>query len=316
MGVPEERTQQGEVDICGFSISANVQSGKFVANLFAIVRQHELARDRIEPESATPWHLREMFGKDGGVGAVYIYFGSEAGVGPAAGGTLGGILLTQADAGELGVAGDRFGASLATGDFNGDLIDDLAVGAPGKALGAGPASGAVFIFFGKASGPFTSTVLTQEDAGGVNEAGDEFGATLGTSDFNNDALGDLLVGAPGDAPGGDPASGAVYVFLGSGTGTGLVLPGSSLAQADAGGVNEAGDRFGASIESAFFNGTLGVDFGDGFVDVAVGAPGKRPGGGPRSGAVFVFLGSKQGIGSTLVIMLTQADARGVAGCVP
>ena len=78
-------------------------------------------------------------GEDGGAGAVYLYFGSEAGLGPAAGATGGGFSISQADAGEGGVAGDQFGAALVAGDFNGDNIEDLVVGAPGDAPGGGPA---------------------------------------------------------------------------------------------------------------------------------------------------------------------------------
>jgi len=43
----------------------------------------------------------------------------------------------------LAEAGDQFGAALAVGDFNGDLLDDLVVGAPGDALGAEPSTSGV-----------------------------------------------------------------------------------------------------------------------------------------------------------------------------
>jgi hypothetical protein len=46
--------------------------------------------------------------------------------------TNGGISITQADVGEVGEAGDHFGAAVVSGDFNGDKIDDLVVGAPGR----------------------------------------------------------------------------------------------------------------------------------------------------------------------------------------
>jgi hypothetical protein len=45
----------------------------------------------------------------------------------------------------LAEAGDQYSAALAVGDFNGDLLDDLVVGAFGEALGADPKSGAVFV---------------------------------------------------------------------------------------------------------------------------------------------------------------------------
>jgi hypothetical protein len=43
----------------------------------------------------------------------------------------------------LAEAGDQFGAALVVGDFNGDTLDDLAVGAPGDALGAEPSTSGV-----------------------------------------------------------------------------------------------------------------------------------------------------------------------------
>ena len=145
-------------------------------------------------------------GKGGGAGIVYVYFGSEAGVTSID--TTGGsprppFSVTQANAGEVGEAGDQFGATMVTGDFDGDKIDDLVVGAPGDDPGGGgSASGSVFVFFGRADGTFeTGCLYTQTDAGGEpNEAGDEFGAALATGDFDNDTLSDLVVGAPGDSP--------------------------------------------------------------------------------------------------------------------
>lgn len=47
--------------------------------------------------------------------------------------------------------GDWFGYSLAAGDFNGDGLDDLAVGAPGVAFNGQGAAGAVFLFYSAGS---------------------------------------------------------------------------------------------------------------------------------------------------------------------
>ncbi|MBK6940660.1 MAG: VCBS repeat-containing protein [Planctomycetes bacterium] len=79
-------------------------------------------------------------------------------------------------------AGDRFGTAIATGDFNGDGFDDIAIGAHDEAVGALMDAGMVVIIPGTANGPTGagSTFFTQNSAGIVDtvEADDAFAATL------------------------------------------------------------------------------------------------------------------------------------------
>src|SRR2546423_953901 len=90
-------------------------------------------------------------------------------------------------------------------DFNGDDLDDLAVGAPGENLGVHADAGAVNVQYGSPGGLAGSgQVLTQ----GTPEAGDRFGAALAKGRFHDHDFIDLAVGAPGEdlgrprAPGG------------------------------------------------------------------------------------------------------------------
>ena len=78
-------------------------------------------------------------------------------------------------------AGDAFGAALASGDFNGDGFDDLAVGVPGEDGGAANA-GLVNILYGSAAGlTATGSEVWHQDIAGIGsaaETGDLFGEVL------------------------------------------------------------------------------------------------------------------------------------------
>jgi FG-GAP repeat len=186
---------------------------------------------------------------------------------------------------ELNLTGDRFGSSLAAGDFDHDGFDDLAVGAPFDTglSNPGPETGSVFVFRGS-SGGLTAWQRLDQRGLGVNEDRDFFGDSLAAGDFNHDGFDDLAVGAPGEAPGSDPRSGFVFVFRGS---SGGLTAWQGLDQRGLG-VNERGDGFGSSLAAGDFN-------HDGFDDLAVGAPDEAPGSDPRSGFVFVFRGSSGGL---------------------
>lgn len=79
-------------------------------------------------------------------------------------------------------SGDRFASAVATGDFNGDGFDDLAIGAQDEGVGAVSDAGMVVIVPGSANGPTGagSTFFTQNSSGIVDtvETDDNFGATL------------------------------------------------------------------------------------------------------------------------------------------
>ncbi|MGH7253971.1 MAG: VCBS repeat-containing protein, partial [Nitrospiraceae bacterium] len=139
-----------------------------------------------------------------------------------------------------------------------------------------------------------SFFVTQADVGEVNEQGNQSGAAITDGDFNGDGFVDLAVGSPGEGP--DAGSGAASIFLGSEAG---LTTGSFITQAAAGADDDEEDRFGAALFAGDFN-------GDGFEDLVVAAPGEAPDTDPRSGAVFIFPGSEEGI--TAGFMITQTAA--------
>jgi hypothetical protein len=168
-------------------------------------------------------------------------------------------------------AGDHHGEAVAAGDFNGDGYDDLAMGAPYEDISGGFIdAGAVVVNWGTQFGVTNvgSQLLTEAALGGASEAYAEFGRALGAGDFNGDGYDDLAVGVPGSSVGlGSSHRGKVYVLRGTGAG---LVPWYVLDQADGGGSNEAGDRFGQCLAVGNFNG----DTSPVRDDLAVGAPGE------------------------------------------
>ena len=151
-------------------------------------------------------------GRAGGAGAVFVFQG-DAGQG------LLGSSGVWFDSSQLGcgavTAGDSFGAALAAGDFNGDSYDDLAIGAPGASSGAGKICVVPGNFGGLADGTGAAYFQNTNDyTASFIEAGDRFGAALAAGHFGSDAFADLVIGAPGEAPGTSPAGGEVEVWFG------------------------------------------------------------------------------------------------------
>jgi hypothetical protein len=146
-------------------------------------------------------------------------------------------------------------------DFNGDTIDDLAMGAPGEDLGIHADAGAVNTLHGSAGGlAGTGQVLFQGDGGlgDVAEPGDRFGQTLAKgrffNDFNGDAFSDLAVGVPFESVAGRAGAGLVNLLEGSAAGglqgsATLLFQGADLGGgARVGGTAEVGDVLGVSVE--------------------------------------------------------------------
>jgi FG-GAP repeat len=222
----------------------------------------------------------EDIGAAGDAGAVNVLYGSATGLQPSL------DVLYQGAGGAGGALedDDQFGSAVAKGDFNGDGIFDLAVGAPGEAVGSAVNAGAVNVLNGSGGGLTGGSLLTQPNA----EAGDLFGFSLAAGDFNGDGIFDLAVGVPGENVGSVGNAGAVTVLFGSDTG--LTSAGSQTLFQGGGvaGTAETSDAFGISVAS-------GLLAGDDLADLVVGVPAEDIGATGSAGAVNVLAGSPGGL---------------------
>jgi len=182
-------------------------------------------------------------------------------------------------------AGELAGSAVSLGgDFNGDGIGDIAIGAKGAAPGALANAGAAYVIYGSVAGLPANVKLSNAD---FTVQGAEAGALLGTaldlhSDVNEDGLADLLVGAPRSSPGGLAQAGAVYVLYGK-TGAPAVMAVSDDDRVMTG--DAAGDQLGISVA------TGGDANGDGVADLAVGANRADPSGVTDAGAAYLITGA-------------------------
>ncbi|MEV0647595.1 FG-GAP repeat protein [Phytomonospora sp. NPDC050363] len=234
----------------------------------------------------------ENIGSTSNVGEIFVFQGSARG------------LLTTSVVGIYPAYHEAewgFGSSLATGDFDGDGLDDLAVGAPGANV--------VYVY----TGGDTGLVSARYSGLGDMSQNRRFGFSIDAGDINGDGLDDLAVGAVNDYDVKGSPIGSVTLFHGAAR---VPQKNQRLTKATAGVPGSAGsfntskgdsaDQFGAQVALADFN-------GDGKDDLAVAAPGSAVTGtdGKRkadAGTVTVLYSDGTQIGTTGAVELTQKSA--------
>ncbi|MCB9680067.1 MAG: FG-GAP repeat protein [Alphaproteobacteria bacterium] len=214
-------------------------------------------------------------------GAVYIWFGPVPTTGTLTGATADVVVRGE-------VTGDQTGWALAAGDVDGDGADDLLIGSLAVG-GASNGAGIAHLVSGQRLATDSDIDLaTEADARFLGiDYGDELGSAVAIpGDLDGDGFADLVLGAPKAAAGGFKR-GEAYVYYGPISGEHVVSDADASLRDDL-----DTSSFGIAIA-----GVGDVD-GDGYTDLAIGAP-RDDLAGSRSGAAFVFSGGSARLSGTL-----------------
>jgi hypothetical protein len=192
-------------------------------------------------------------------GAVFVMFGSASGVD-----------TSKTKKIESNEAYSYFGTAISgNGDFNGDGIRDVAVGAPGYSNGE-VSEGAIYAYQGEFGGLKTIPTILESDKEGA-----ELGNDVDLVDVNGDSLSDVLAGAH-KYKNTESNEGGAFVYTGATTGIAIAAAHLFLG-------TEKEAKLGTAVTG------VGDVNGDGFQDFIITAP-LASSSGTSSGAAFPLMG--------------------------
>ena len=193
----------------------------------------------------------------------------------------GDIALTSADATFAAVGTtERHGTTLVVGDFDGDGLDDLGVGAPGRGTTSTGSGGGVYVYLTAGGGTVDVTHDALVECNGLSFQGAE---TLAVGDIDGDGVDDLFLGGPEASESGQTGSGGAWVQYGPFSGT-------HSARGSTADLYESGEPY-ANLGAGLA--VLGDVVGGSGRDLAIGAP-RGNYGGVDDGVVYVFDGPPSG----------------------
>jgi hypothetical protein len=214
--------------------------------------------------------------------------------------------------GTAGIAGrpekdDDFGRALATGDFDGDRLDELVIGVPYDRIGDAEGGGSIHVLPGTSDGPTTDGAQhwTPGRNGLLGQPTEtaSFGSVFAVGSFTDSGYLDLAIGSPGWSSIDTGSAGAVHVLHGSSTG--LTARGDQQwTEYDLGTRQLRGDQ--PEDNPGFGSALVAANFGRGEADdLVIGVPGALTPG-ISSGAVQIVYGAPAGLSPAHSRQISQA----------